>query len=80
MYYVNYHTGAGNETIDGTLEEAMKLADEGACYTQQNITIEDESGTVVALREWWGCMDGIEEMQDPIKFGSFGFYGDWETF
>ena len=24
MYYINYHTGAGNEWVDGTLEEAKK--------------------------------------------------------
>ena len=39
MYYINYCTGAGNERTD-TLEEAKRIADEEAAYTQQHIIIE----------------------------------------
>lgn len=77
MYHINYHTGAGNFSIDGTLEDAKRAADEGAAYTQQPIIIHDEDGNEVARRQWWGCREGIEECDDPISYGDFGFYGDW---
>ena len=78
-YYINYHTGAGNEWIEGTLEEAMAAADRGAAYTQENITVEDESRSVVASRNWYGVdyasADVAEE--NPIRFGDYGYYADW---
>lgn len=77
MYTVNYHTGAGNSAAE-TLDDAKKVADNGACYTQQDITVEDEEGNVAARRTWYGCTDGISECISPIRFGNFGFYGDWE--
>ena len=48
MYHINFHTGAGN--LDGikTVDEAKRLADEGAQYTQAPITIEDEGGNEIA--------------------------------
>lgn len=81
MYTINYHTGVGN-TEEETLELAMKKADEGAAYTQQNITIEDETGNVVAVRKWWGVGYDPEQTEDApediIQFGNFGYYGAWE--
>lgn len=78
-YYINYHTGAGNETVDGTLEEAKRVADEDAAYTQQNIEIFDEDGDSVAIRRWVGVdYNNGYESENPIIFGSFGFYDDWE--
>ena len=78
MYYINYQTGAGNDTA-GTLDEAKRLADEGAAYTQQPITIEDEDGNEVSRRAWCGVEYNEDEYycEDPIRFGTFGFYGDW---
>lgn len=38
-YYVNYGTGAGNEEVEGTLEDAMRVAEEGLTYTQQSVRI-----------------------------------------
>ena len=76
MYYINYNTGAGNETAE-SLSEAKRLADEGAAYTQRNITIYDDDGNEVAGRIWYGCMTDVELCEDPITFGDFGFYGDW---
>ena len=75
-YYINFNTGAGNKYAD-SLEEAMKIADEGASYTQCDITIIGPNGTDVAVRGWCGCRDGIEDETDPIDFGDFGYYGDW---
>jgi len=77
MYRINYHTGAGDETTDGDLEEAMRIADEGIRYTQQSVTIEDERGHEVARRNWCGTTDGIEEEDDFISYGDFGYYGGW---
>lgn len=77
-YYVRFHTGAGDEEA-ATLEEAKKLADEGAAYTQQSISIEDEDGAVVLTRPWIGvAYDADSGSEDPIDFGQFGYYADWQ--
>lgn len=76
-YYINYGTGAGNEWVEGTLEEAKQIADRGISYTECSVSIYDENMEFVCKRKWWGCLTGIEECTDPIDFGSFGFYDDW---
>ena len=78
-YYINYHTGTGNEWAN-TLEEAKILADNEASYTQKDIIIEDEFGNEVLRRPWWGTQYSgeNEEEENPILFGSFGYYGDWQ--
>ena len=32
-YYIDYGTGAGNEYVEGTLDEAKKVAEDGLSYT-----------------------------------------------
>lgn len=85
-YLINYHTGAGNLIIDGALEEAMIEADEGAAYTQTDYDVCDPENPdkVYAVRRWWGVKynDNPEDNdvleQDPICFGDYGYYSDWE--
>ena len=83
IYKINYHTGAGNQTIENKpLEEVMEIADKGAAYTQQNISITDENDNEVACRRWYGYdiqndIDNDIEHENPISFGTFGFYADW---
>lgn len=78
-YNIKYHTGAGDETVTGTLEDAMRVADEGAAYTQKDITIEDSDGNEITRRVWFGTGydPDSDSQQDPICFGGFGFYADW---
>jgi len=76
-YKINYHTGAGDTEFTGDILLAMATADSGAVYTQQPITIEDEDGNEVARRQWYGVLTGIEDCQNPIQFGDFGYYADW---
>lgn len=82
-YYINYHTGAGNEWVECDLDEAKRIADAGACYTKRTISIEDDAGNEVSRRNWYGCKydsDMIDEDQhshDIIDFGNFGFYDNW---
>lgn len=83
-YYIDYHTGAGNKWVEGTLEDAMKIADEGIAYTQQDIVIENENRKVVAYRGWWNVpydYDLFNEREtDVIQFGELGHYSAWTTF
>lgn len=74
-YFINYNTGAGNIEIDGSIEEAMKLAEEELGYTQQNVSIEQD-GEQIAYLPWWGV---IPEEDDFVtkQFGDYGFYGEW---
>lgn len=78
-YYICYHTGAG-DGVEHTIDSAMRSADRGAAYTQQDITIEDADGDVLWRRRWWGTKYDPDEdcCEDPICFGDYGFYGDWE--
>ncbi len=59
-----------------TLKEALDYADDRASYSQRNINVYTPKS--VYTRTWRGSNEGIEECEDPIKFGSFGHYGDWE--
>lgn len=81
-YTINYNTGAGNETYDTNEMMSLRaLADEGAAYTQQPITIEDENGSVICYRTWYDVKydaDDDSAAEDPIEFGMFGHYGDWQ--
>lgn len=80
-YYIDYGTGAGNKTVSATLEEAKRIADEGAAYTQENIRIKNENGDTVCTRYWCGVTfrpeDFGEENPDIIEFGTFGYYNEW---
>lgn len=44
MYYIDYGTGAGNEYVDGTLDDAKKVAEDGIAYTQTDVKIRTEHG------------------------------------
>ncbi len=78
--FVNYHTGAGNFEVDGNdLDSAKAQADAGAAYTQSPISIEDDEGYPLAIRAWCGTLEGIEDAVNPIQFGDFGYYADWDN-
>lgn len=75
QYWVRYHTGAGDESAD-SLDEAMDLAVAGVAYTQQDITIEDEDGKLLARLPWCGVA-ATEDDEVVADYGKFGFYGEW---
>lgn len=79
-YSINFGTGAGNESGFKTLEEAKEYANKQAAYTQLAITIEDPEGNLVCRRPWRGTQldPSVDPSEDPIEFGSFGYYSDWE--
>lgn len=59
-YYVNFGTGAGDEQVDGTLEDAKKAAENGLAYTQTDVRIQTEDGEDVAVLKWYGVEPGEE--------------------
>lgn len=75
-YYINYGTGAGDEYIEGTLDEAKKVAEDGLSYTQQDVKIQTEDGEDVSVLAWYGVQP---EEDDAVvaRFGDYGFYGEW---
>lgn len=77
MYTINYNTGITARA--NTIEEAKRIADAEAAYTQEPITIEDESGDEIARRHWWGVEydENVAPCEDPICFGNYGYYDDW---
>lgn len=48
QYFVDFNTGAENKWAD-TLEEAMKLAEDGLAHTQQPVTVYDGEREVACL-------------------------------
>lgn len=76
QYTINYNTGV-THMVSGNLDDAKAEADAAASYTQQSITIENEEGEEIARRPWCSTLDGIDECEDPIRFGNYGYYGDW---
>lgn len=75
-YYINYGTGAGNEYIDGTLDEAKKAAEDGLAYTQADVKIQTEDGEDVAVLNWYGVKAEDDDVV-TAQFGDYGFYGEW---
>lgn len=75
-YFVNYGTGAGNEWVSGTLEDAKNIAEGGAAYTQTDIRIQSENGEDVAVLNWYGVVPSDDDIV-TVRFGDYGFYGDW---
>lgn len=75
-YYVNFGTGAGDEWVDGALEDAKKVAEDGLAYTQTDVKIQTEDGEDVAVLNWYG----VKPEEDDVvtaRFGDYGFYGEW---
>lgn len=79
MKTINYNTGVGNLTAE-TISEAKSIADDNCQYTQADITIEEDE-EVIARRKWYGFEFNEENdgSEDPIRFGSFGYYADWDA-
>lgn len=75
-YYINYGTGAGNECVDGTLDEAKKVAEQGLAYTQTDVRIQTEDGEDVSVLNWYGVAPEEDDVV-TARFGDFGFYGEW---
>ena len=60
------------------LAGAQAQADKHIGYNQESMLILDSNGDELSRRSWWGCTDGIEDCNNPIRYGDFGFYGDWQ--
>ncbi|MEG0110532.1 MAG: hypothetical protein RR675_05385, partial [Oscillospiraceae bacterium] len=80
---INFNTGAGNEEVDGALEDAKRIAENGMCYTQKNVdicTIANDEKEIVSSSRWWGCAPSEDDIEDENvlqRFGDFGFYSQW---
>lgn len=83
-YHIMYGTGTGDEVFNGSLEDAMKIAEEGTSYTQNSVAIcvkdeNEESGyKTIAILPWWGVAPS-ENDEVVIQFGDYGYYGKWEV-
>lgn len=77
-FIINYHTGVKNEVEAADLEEAKAIAQEGIAYTQENVSIEDEEGTTLAVARWYGISP--EEHDDVLEVVGNGFYADWQDY
>lgn len=83
MYQLDFRNGL-TEEFYGTLNKAMSAADDmiqelpdGAQL--DDFTEDDYLHCDGAYREWYGeeYDENIYDCDDPIRFGSFGFYTDW---
>jgi hypothetical protein len=67
---------AGISAID--IDDAKKQADDSISYNQESMTICSGDGETLCIRRWNSCKEGIEDCENPVDYGSFGYYGDWE--
>lgn len=75
-YFINYGTGAGNEYVEGTLDEAKKVAEDGLSYTQTDVKVQTEDGDDVAILKWYGVQPNEDDVV-TAQFGDYGFYSEW---
>lgn len=75
-YLVNFGTGAGNETVNGTIENAKRVAEDGLAYTQTDVKIQTQDGEDVAVLPWYGVAPEDDDVV-TARFGDYGFYGEW---
>ena len=75
---IKIRVGEFEKSVDtADLEDAKNIADEEATYTQKNIEIY-VAGELVSVRKFWETSEGIKECENPIDFGEFGYYADWQ--
>lgn len=78
LYYIDYGTGVGDFTFEGTLEEAKKEAEKNISYTQESVLIRDaETWDLISILLWWGYEADTEIDMPYIDYGKFGFYVKW---
>lgn len=66
------------DIVNMSEKEARQWADDRVTYNQCSIAIVDIiDNSALWKRDWWGCLTGIEECENPIEIGN-GFYSDWE--
>lgn len=76
-YFINYNTGAGNQTIEvNSLREAKEIAQAGIAYTQQDVTILDKDGIEICRARWYGIKP--EEDADILEEIGGGYYVPWD--
>lgn len=76
MYKIDYQNGMELQ-FEGTLEEALKEAEETAGYTQENIVVTSDEERYIS--HWYG-VPAEEDDEVIVDFGSFGFYGAWHAY
>jgi hypothetical protein len=83
MNYKTVCNGITNYLEATDLESAMAEADAAASYCQEDITLieSDENGSETEyVRKWWDVKynEKEDDSKNPIEFGDFGYYSDWE--
>lgn len=78
-FIVDYGTGIENVFEADFVEDILDDIDETITYTNNSVIVKDENGREVARRDFYSvAYDENEDCcENPIDFGSFGFYDDW---
>lgn len=83
MYYIDFGLDRLNKTVEGTLEDAKKEAENSAEFTVSSIRIYEgspeewkERQEPVAVLPWYGRY-ASEYDEVVVDFGSLGYYGAW---
>jgi hypothetical protein len=78
-----YHltSGGWSEKITAkNIQEARDIADNRIGYNQEDMkdmNILDEDGNLICYRYWSQTLGGLEDQEDAIEYGTFGYYTDW---
>jgi len=78
-FIVDYGTGVENIFNAEFIEDILDDIDETITYTNNSVIVKDENGREAARRNFNSvAYDENEDCcENPIDFGSFGFYDDW---
>lgn len=78
-FIVNYGTGVKIVFEADNIEDIIDDIDKTISYTGQSVIVFDTNGQEVARRSFYSvAYDGYGDCcENPIDFGSFGFYDDW---
>lgn len=78
-FIVNYGNGVKIVFEADFIEDILDDIDETISYTGQSVIVFDTNGQEVARRSFYSVTYDENEdcCENPIDFGSFGFYDDW---
>lgn len=76
---IRFYTGVGDYIVEGTLDDSKESV--VTAYTQEPVSIHDIfTGEEVCRRAWipLPAGDEVNDEDDIIDYGDFGYYGPWE--
>ena len=78
-FIVDYGNGCENIFEADFVEDILDDIDNTITYTNNSVIVKDENGREAARRDFNSVAydENVNCCENPLVFGSFGFYDDW---